>query len=68
MTGVHNADSHLLAGDQDGRDVSPDESEDVLDPVGSEDSGHTLAAVPRTLHLCLNKVRKPRANPRRVTD
>lgn len=69
MSGVHNADSHLLAGNQDGRDVPADEGKDVLDPVGAEHSRHALAAVPRALRLRLDKVKHPvREQAAKVTD
>lgn len=57
MSGVHDADSHLLTGHQDGGDVPTDKREDVPDPVGTEHSCHALAAVPGALHLRLRKVK-----------
>lgn len=55
MPGVHDADSHLLTGHQDGRDVPTDKGEDILHPVGTEHSRHALPAVPRALHLRLEQ-------------
>lgn len=58
MPGVHNPDAHFLAGHQDGRDVSTNQSEDILDPVGTQDLCHAFAAMPRAFCLSLWDVKK----------
>lgn len=53
MSGVYNADAHLLTRHQDRRDVSTHKGENVLDPMGTKHLCHALATMPWALGLGL---------------